>query len=74
MTCMICLEPLAARRGALDCKHAFCMCCIGKWVCTSNLCPVCRSPSAWIQQRKHPDPERLSVKDEVIERHWPPQF
>jgi hypothetical protein len=60
---MICLEELDARRGVLDCKHAFCMSCLVKWTCTSNLCPVCRSPSEWITKmyRSFPTGDRVPL-------------
>ena len=39
--CSICLD--AKTEFSLSCEHAFCLKCIGKWVCRSTTCPLCRT-------------------------------
>ncbi|KAH7513305.1 hypothetical protein FEM48_Zijuj12G0186000 [Ziziphus jujuba var. spinosa] len=44
-TCPICLENLDLRSSAVlsDCKHAYCLGCIGKWSRLRRKCPLCNA-------------------------------
>nr|XP_048322286.1 E3 ubiquitin-protein ligase Topors-like [Ziziphus jujuba var. spinosa] len=85
-TCPICLENLDLRSSAVlsDCKHAYCLGCIGKWSRLRRKCPLCNadfkswfshiSLSSWSFHKQHLTPLiDTSRKKPRFEEEHPPQ-
>ncbi|RQX69242.1 zinc finger, C3HC4 type (RING finger) domain-containing protein [Toxoplasma gondii CAST] len=61
--CPVCLAEFGAvaeLASVDDCRHAFCLACISKWVRQSRSCPLCRGPTTTVslwKARAHAKPD-----------------